>query len=58
VLARGNLGTENPALSDGRHLLRFLGEHPDRAAHGYIICHCQAPLRLHDKLTALPWLCL
>lgn len=50
--------TDNPSLSDARHLLTFLGEHPKQAKHGYIICRCKAPLRLHDKVTALPWFCL
>jgi predicted AAA+ superfamily ATPase len=50
--------TDNPSLSDARHILTFLGEHPRQAKHGYIICRCQAPLRLHDKVTALPWFCL
>jgi predicted AAA+ superfamily ATPase len=50
--------TDNPSLSDARHLLTFLGEHPKQAAHGYVVCRCQAPLRLHDKITALPWFCL
>lgn len=50
--------TENPALTDARHLLAFLGEHPTQAKHGYIICRCRQPLRLHDKVTALPWFCL
>jgi len=50
--------TENPALTDARHLLTFLREHPKRARHGYIICRCSRPLALHDKITALPWFCL
>jgi predicted AAA+ superfamily ATPase len=50
--------TDNPSLSDARHLLTFLGEHPKRTNHGYIICRCRAPLQLHDKITALPWFCL
>ena len=50
--------TENPSLSDARHLLTFLGEHPKQARHGYIVCRCPRPLRLHDKVTALPWFCL
>ncbi|MBI2840488.1 MAG: hypothetical protein HYX75_19385 [Acidobacteria bacterium] len=36
-------------------LLTFLDEHPKRAGHGYIICRCKEPLRMHDKVTALPW---
>ena len=50
--------TDNPSLSDARHLLTFLGEHRQQAKHGYIVCRCKAPLRLHDKITALPWFCL
>jgi len=50
--------TENPSITDARHLLTFLEEHPKQAAHGYIICRCQQPHRLHDKVTALPWFCL
>ncbi len=50
--------SEHPAVSDARHLLTFLNEHPRQARHGYIICRCSRPLRLHDKITALPWYCL
>jgi predicted AAA+ superfamily ATPase len=50
--------TDNPSLSDARHLLTFLDEHRKQAKHGYIICRCKAPLRMHDKVTALPWFCL
>lgn len=50
--------SENPSLSDARHLLTFMGEHPRQARHGYIICRCSRPLQLHDKITALPWYCL
>jgi predicted AAA+ superfamily ATPase len=50
--------TDNPSLLDARHLLTFLGEHRKQAKHAYIVCRCKAPLRLHDKITALPWFCL
>lgn len=50
--------TENPSLTDARHLLGFLSEHPAKAAHGYVVCRCRQPLRLHDRVTALPWFCL
>ena len=50
--------TENPSLTEARHLLTFRGEHPNQAKHGYIICRCRQPLRLHDQVTALPWFCL
>jgi predicted AAA+ superfamily ATPase len=47
--------TERPTLSDARHLLTFLREHPTRARHGYLICRCPAPLALDPRVTALPW---
>ncbi|MCX7723120.1 MAG: DUF4143 domain-containing protein, partial [Verrucomicrobiae bacterium] len=50
--------TDNPSRSDIRHLLTFLREHPKRAERGFLICRCNAPLQLDDKVTALPWFCL
>lgn len=50
--------TENPTLNDARHLRTFLAEKARQAAHGYVICRCPRPLRLHDQITALPWFCL
>lgn len=50
--------TENPTVSDARHLLTFLQENKAMAKQGYIICRCPRPLRLHEQITALPWSCL
>ncbi|MBI3866907.1 MAG: ATP-binding protein [Verrucomicrobia bacterium] len=50
--------TENPSVSDARHLLAFLNEKPKEAKHGYVICRCPRPLQLHEQITALPWFCL
>jgi predicted AAA+ superfamily ATPase len=50
--------TERPTLSDARHLLTFLREHPKKTRHAYIVCRCDRPLRLHEHVTALPWFCL
>jgi predicted AAA+ superfamily ATPase len=47
--------TEAPDIHDARHLLSFLNEQPLRAKHGYVICRCPRPLRLADRITALPW---
>jgi predicted AAA+ superfamily ATPase len=47
--------TDNPSAQDARHLLTFLAEHPRQALHGYVICRSRHPLRLHDKVTAVPW---
>ena len=50
--------TEHPQRSDARHLLSFLRDHPDEAAHGYVVCRCPHAMRLDDRVTALPWQCL
>jgi predicted AAA+ superfamily ATPase len=50
--------TERPTLADARHVVTFLREHQKRARHGYLICRCQAPLALSERVTALPWSCL
>ncbi len=50
--------TERPSVSDARHLLTFLKEHPRQARRGYVICRCARPLQLHEQITALPWNCL
>lgn len=50
--------TDNPSPFDARHLLTFLGEQATQAEHGCITCHCPALLRLHGRITALPWWCL
>ena len=47
--------TDTPSLTDARHLLAFLDEQHTRAPHGYIVCRCPRPLRLHERITALPW---
>jgi hypothetical protein len=49
--------TEDPDLSDARHPLTLLDEHPRQARPGYIICRCTRLLRLHENI-ALPWHCL
>ena len=50
--------TENPTIQDARHLLSFLEEHTKEAKQGFIVCRCRRPMRLHDKIMALPWFCL
>jgi hypothetical protein len=50
--------TERPVLTDARHLLEFLREHPTPAGHGYVICRCERSLALHEQVTAIPWSCL
>lgn len=47
--------TENPTLSDARHLMTYLQEHPRKATRGYLICRCPRPQALNDQITALPY---
>jgi predicted AAA+ superfamily ATPase len=50
--------TQNPTVSDARHVLTFLNEHPDQPGQGYVVCRCDRPLQLHERVTAIPWFCL
>lgn len=47
--------TQNPAPSDARHIVTFLNEHPQQPGHGYVVCRCDRPLQLHERVTAIPW---
>jgi predicted AAA+ superfamily ATPase len=47
--------TERPTLADARHVAAFMRDHPTRARHGYVICRCETPLALSERVTALPW---
>ncbi|HEU4578193.1 MAG TPA: DUF4143 domain-containing protein [Polyangiaceae bacterium] len=47
--------TQHPTLSDARHVLDFLEEQGPRARHGFVICRAPYPLKLHERVTALPW---
>jgi uncharacterized protein len=46
--------TEIPTLSDARHLVTFLNEHPE-ASQGFVVCRCPRPQLLAEKITAIPW---
>jgi uncharacterized protein len=50
--------TEHPDLTDARHLLTFMAEHPTKARQAFIVCRCPRPMRLHERVVALPWFCL
>ncbi|MBI2895387.1 MAG: ATP-binding protein [Deltaproteobacteria bacterium] len=47
--------TERPTAADARHLVTLCEEKPRQAPHGYVVCRCSRPLRLHERVTALPW---
>lgn len=50
--------TEHPDRSDARHVLKFLADHPGRAARGWIVCRCERPMEVADGVTAIPWTAL
>jgi predicted AAA+ superfamily ATPase len=47
--------TDTPTLEDARHLRAFLDEQPRTAQHAWVVCRCERPLRLEDRITAIPW---
>ena len=46
--------TENPTVSDAKHLLLFMAEYP-KAKQAYVVCRVNTPRRIHDRVTAIPW---
>jgi uncharacterized protein len=46
--------TENPSLSDIRHLEVFLSEYKS-AKKGYIVCQIPRKANLSDRVIAIPW---
>lgn len=46
--------TTKPMLADAKHLLKFMQEYPcyDQA---YLICQCERPILLDERVMALPW---
>jgi uncharacterized protein len=47
--------TTRPTAHDARHLEVFLDEHPRRARRGIIVCRCEAPERITERVMAIPW---
>jgi predicted AAA+ superfamily ATPase len=45
---------ENIQLSDCKHLLTFLKEYP-QAKHAYVVCLTPNPMKISEKITAIPW---
>jgi hypothetical protein len=46
--------TERPNLGDAKHLLHFMEGEP-KASKGFVVCRCPRPMRLSDKILAIPW---
>jgi predicted AAA+ superfamily ATPase len=47
--------TDAPSSRDARHLRALLAELGPRAPEGYVVCRCERPRRLEDRVTAIPW---
>ncbi len=47
--------TEHPDRTDARHALKYLAEHPNRTGRGWIVCRCERPMEIADRVTAIPW---
>lgn len=50
--------TEHPTASDCRHILGFLDDVPGSSKQGLIVCRCPRPMRVHERVLAIPWSCL
>lgn len=46
--------TENPTLSDARHLTALLKDPPPRIRRGFVVCRCTRPTQLSDHVMAIP----
>ena len=47
--------TEHPTRHDARHLESFLDEQGRRAPVGYLVCRCERPRQITERVVALPW---
>ena len=47
--------TERPRPEDARHVELFLDRFGDRAKRGLVVCRCERPQQLTDRVTAIPW---
>jgi predicted AAA+ superfamily ATPase len=47
--------TDKPRPTDARHVELFLDSYPRRARHGFVVCRVARPMKLTDRVTAIPW---
>lgn len=47
--------TARPRPTDARHLETFLDEFSDRAKRGILVCRCDRPEQLTERVQAIPW---
>jgi len=46
--------SSNPSIKDVSSLVSFIRENP-LIKTGYVVCRCQRPAALSDRITAIPW---
>ena len=47
--------TARPRPQDARHVETFLAEYPGRARRGLVVCRCERPEQLSERVLAVPW---
>lgn len=47
--------TERPRPEDARHVELFLDRFGDRARRGLVVCRCERPQQLTERVLAIPW---
>lgn len=47
--------TLRPRPEDARHVESFLSAYPRRARRGLVVCRCERPEQLTERVTAIPW---
>lgn len=47
--------TARPQPGDARHLESFLDEYPQRARSALVVCRCERPQQLSERVVAVPW---
>ena len=47
--------TERSVPSDAKSIERFLELYPGRAHRGFVVCRCNEPQQLSERVIAIPW---
>ena len=47
--------TTRPRPNDARHIETFLSEYPKRTRRGLLVCRCERPEQLTQRVVAVPW---
>jgi predicted AAA+ superfamily ATPase len=47
--------TENPRVTDARHVETFLDLYPENAHRGFVVCRAPRAQQLTERVLAIPW---